>query len=360
MKLAPFLILCAAGWSATQTASAAPSPNGPVAAPYTINALENARITQAAQTVFGQLDFHDGPFANVTVVLELESPCFPFEKWADNPPPTGQRWPAECDAFDRNFELTIDPPRAMGAPPGFEIIHAITPFGGPLGLEHDVTDLVNGLRGGIHTFSVLIPTYSDGSGQVTGSNGQWFVSLRFEVTPGAAPRNVLAVLPLVNANDGAGTSTRTIAFNVPDGTVDGRIEYRTSGHGGGARGTGCIGPAEEFCRRDHRVLIDGVEEGVLDAWRTDCPDFCTVATYSGPPPVRPGFQYCAENPTGAMGSVRAPRANWCPGSETPPTLWTFDPLSVPGPHTFQYQISTILPGGSWRVSAIYFAYGDLP
>lgn len=343
-------------WGAPQSQANSGLP----AAPYTIDALTHARITQAGQTLTGALDFHDGPFANVTVVLELESPCFPFERWADDPPPPGQNWPTDCDAFDRNVELTIDPPPAMDDPPGLEIVHAITPFGGPLTLEHDVTDLVNGLGGGPHTFSVFIPTYSDPAGRITGSNGQWFVSLRFEVTPGPAPRTVLAVIPLLNVNHGPATSPYDIPFDVPDGTMDSRIEYRTSGHGGGAPGVGCIGPAEEFCRREHQVFIDGNALERLDAWRTDCADLCTVATYTGPPPFPSGFRYCAENPTGAMASVRAPRANWCPGSETPPSVWSFDALAVPGQHTFNYAISTVLPGGSWRVSAIYYAYGDVP
>jgi hypothetical protein len=269
----------------------------------------------------------------------------------------GQNWSADCDAFDRNFELTIDPPRAMSDPPGFEIVHAITPFGGPLALDHDFTDLVNGLHGGVHRFTILIPTYSDGAGRVTGSNGQWIVSLRFEVTPGTPPSKVLAVIPLLDLNHDAGTSTHAIPIQVPDGTMDSRLEYRTSGHGGGARGPGCIGPAEEFCRRQHRIFVDGRQLQALDAWRTNCADLCTITRYMGPPPVGP-INYCAQNPCGAIQSVQAPRANWCPGSETPPSVWSFDALKVPGMHLFNYAISTVLPGGSWRVSAIYYAYGD--
>ena len=69
---------------------------------------------------------------------------------ACDPPPAGQNWPADCDAFDRNFDFFIDdaPPGADGGgPTPFEVIHAITPFGGPEHLEVDLTDLANGLPG---------------------------------------------------------------------------------------------------------------------------------------------------------------------------------------------------------------------
>jgi hypothetical protein len=47
----------------------------------------------------------------------------------------GVRRPADCDAFDRNFEIALDEPDAdSGAPPGLELVRAITPFGGPLRL----------------------------------------------------------------------------------------------------------------------------------------------------------------------------------------------------------------------------------
>jgi hypothetical protein len=70
------------------------------------------------------------------------------------------------------------------------------------------------------------------------------------------------------------------------------------------------------------------------------------------------FDYCAENPCGAIGSVNAPRANWCPGSITPPFSLSTAPLAVPGPHTFSWALSRLEPGGSWRLSATYFALGD--
>ena len=75
-------------------------------------------------------------------------------------------------------------------------------------------------------------------------------------------------------------------------------------------------------------------------------------------PADGGFDYCAENPAARSTAFEAPRANWCPGSMTPPFVWeTLPALAVAGPHTFSFQILDIAPGGTWMASAIYFAYG---
>jgi hypothetical protein len=68
----------------------------------------------------------------------------------------------------------------------------------------------------------------------------------------------------------------------------------------------------------------------------------------------PTGSYCEQNPCGDILSVRAPRANWCPGSETPPLAYG-GTLST-GNHTFAFSISSI--AGQWRVSATVYAYGD--
>ena len=64
-----------------------------------------------------------------------------------------------------------------------------------------------------------------------------------------------------------------------------------------------------------------------------------------------------ENPCGNVDSVRAPRANWCPGAVTEPMIWTDEALEAPGPHEVQPTIDLLLPGGSWRVSLLYVALG---
>jgi hypothetical protein len=338
--------------------SGAPADAGPPP-PFTIAALVRAGIGSENSVgwpnvgkAYGDVDWKAGPFASVALIVDLESSCYPFDGWTADPPPPGQNWPPHCDAFDRNFNVFLDDPGAP--PPAFELAHAITPFGGPERLQVDLTDLANALPGP-HRLRVDITSYSDAEGKVTGSNAGWTVSARVEVTPGVAPRRVLAAIPLFAGQVGAGDPWPVVPFQVPAGTQGGRLEYRTSGHGQGAKGPRCIGPAEEFCDRRHHVIIDGVEAQNVGAFREDCASLCTLTHYG---PAAAGFDYCLENPGGLPDSVRASRANWCPGSMTPPWSWTDIPaLAVAGPHTFSFQVSQIASGGFWLASAIYYAFG---
>lgn len=329
------------------------------AAPYELIPLDNARITSDGsqpnfQHVSAEIDLKDGPFEEVIVEVALATTCYPFENWKNNPPPEGQNYPADCDAFDRNFETILDEPKADGEPPGLEVIRAITPFGGPLTVTADLTDFAN-FKPGKHTIHVRIPTWSDGAGKVSGSNGGWNVTAKIKAKPGVPPRNVLAVQPLLNLSLGASDAPAPVTVITPEGTKSARIEYRATGHGGGALGSGCIGPAEEFCKRTHSLFFDAsiVEKSIL--WRTDCGTLCTLVHYG---PADAGFDYCAENPTGAIESVKAPRANWCPGSMTPPLVVEKAELSAPGTHEFTYKISKLQDGGIWRLSGVYYAYGE--
>jgi hypothetical protein len=333
-------------------------------APFTIEALARARIGSENSTgwpdvgeAYADFDWKQGPFAAVKLVVDLDTTCYPFETWGANPPPPGQNVPADCDAFDRNFSAFIDDGVAAAPPVPFEIMHAITPFGGPEHLEIDLTDLANA-RPGKHSMRVELVSYSDTAGQSTGSNNGWTVSARFEVTPGDAPRRVLAAIPLYAGEVKMGDAWPVISFDAPAGTASGRLEYRTSGHGQGAMGAGCIGPAEEFCDRHHRISIDGTPTLDIHPWRYDCGSLCTLEHHGPFGPFVNGLDYCRENPLGLPASVRASRANWCPGSMTTPYSWPDIPaLAVPGPHTFSFEVSEILAGGSWMVSAIYYAYG---
>lgn len=328
--------------------------------PFTTTIFDAVRIESQSdlpnfQRAETEIDFPEGPFEKVTLVVDLGTTCFPFESWSDNPPPEGENWPADCDAFDRNFNLTLDDPvDSSHDAPALELMHAITPFGGPLHLEIDVTDVVNGLPGK-HRARVAIPTWSDAAGKVTGSRGGWNVTARLDFSPGPAPRKVLAVVPIFHGEHGAGFIAEDIPFTVPEGTTSSRLEYRTSGHGGGAAEKGCIGPAEEFCKRKHTIFIDGQAHTELTPWRKDCKELCTIVHYG---PEDGGFDYCAENPCGLIESVRAPRANWCPGDMTEPYSWDIDALRRPGEHVFRWDISKVAEGGLFYVSATYFAFGD--
>jgi hypothetical protein len=332
--------------------------DGGAGGPYTLRPFTAAEVTSDArspsfQRIRAGIDLHDPPFASATLVLDLGTACYPFDRWSQDPPPAGQNWPADCDAFDRNFEVTLDEPASPAAPPALELVRAITPFGGPLHLEVDITDVANG-RHGLHTLDIFIPTYSDSAGQSTGSNGSWTVSARIDVVPGPAPKRVLAVLPLLNGSLGAGESPADVPLTVPTGTTATRLEYRVTGHGSAAGDAACIGPAEEFCQRTHHLYVDGAEVEMLSPWRDDCADLCSLAHYGQ---ADGGFDYCLQNPCGNIRSVRASRANWCPGSLTPPFTLDAPVLQTAGAHTFRYAIDGIAPGGTWRVSAVFFAFG---
>ncbi len=330
------------------------------AEPYTDVVFDETRISSDTaaedfQNIYADFDFHDGPFEEVLFIADLSTTCFPFEQWDDNPPPAGQNWPASCDAFDRNFEFTMDEPVADGDPPALEIVRAITPFGGPMHIEVDITDLANG-KPGAHQLHAHITSWSDGAGLVSGSAGGWNISASIQATPGTPRDNMLAVVPLFNGNVTTESTPEEFTFELPDHTEDWRIEYRVTGHGGASDSSfSCIGPAEEFCRRHHHAFMDGTEFDDFVPWRDDCELGCT--TTSG----GPFGSYCAENPCGHPDSVRAPRANWCPGSVTPAIVWDEHDLDLePGSHTINFVVDDMVPGGSWRTSVAFYASGDLP
>ncbi len=349
----------AAGAAGTTTdagveADAAPPP------PYQVPAFDKVRINSDSakpnfQHASAPVDFGSGPFEKVTLVVDLDTTCYPFDKWQSNPPPPGHNWPADCDAFDRNFEFLLDEPVAPAtSPPAIELVRAITPFGGPLHLEIDVTDVANGLPGK-HELHTRITTWSDGAGQVSGADGGWFVSAHFDVVPGTPPRNVLAVVPLFNGSQTKPDPIAALAFETPPGTTSTRLEYRVTGHGGVVGAPGCgLSPAEEFCLRTHALFADEKVFTDVMPWRDDCDTLCTIA-HQGP--ATGGFDYCQENPCGAISSVKAQRANWCPGSVTPPFVFELPEFSNAGPHTFRWTISDVADGGSWRASALFFAFG---
>jgi hypothetical protein len=343
-------------------ASAPPdlAPSGPPPT-YTVPLFDNVRLSgpaasdpSAKNNQIATFTLHDGPYAQVKLVADLATTCYPFDKWKTNPPPPGQNFPADCDAYDRRFEFTLDPPANGGTTPAIDLVRAVTPFGGPMHVEADVTDVANGLPGQ-HTLNVYIDTWRDASGQGTGSAGGWNLTAHLEVWTGSAPHKVLAVIPLVDRYNNGGDAPTVAQLTVPAGTTSTRLEYRATGHGqGNDQSASCIGPAEEFCMRSHHVLVDNKEIELFTPWRTDCDQNCTLGSINGQ-------SYCLQNPTGQIDSVKAPRANWCPSTVTPPRTWDPAALHTPGAHTFTYAIDNPYTGGmnaGWRVSAVLFAFGN--
>jgi hypothetical protein len=149
------------------------------------------------------------------------------------------------------------------------------------------------------------------------------------------------VTPLVYESVKAAAPSRSIPFDVPEGSSETKVRYRVTGHGGQIEeGAECRQPADEFCKREHTIAFDGGAKTALTPWRNDCRTLCTVKHYKG---NGLDLDYCAENPCGAQASVRASRANWCPGSVTPPTEHLLEG-STKGRHTFDFSIAKIAPG----------------
>jgi hypothetical protein len=61
-----------------------------------------------------------------------------------------------------------DPGADASSTPGLELVRAITPFGGPMHMERDLTVIANA-QPGTHRLRAHITTYADGAGKVTGS-----------------------------------------------------------------------------------------------------------------------------------------------------------------------------------------------
>jgi len=145
-----------------------------------------------------------------------------------------------------------------------------------------------------------------------------------------------------------------VSFTVPEGVTSGVIAYRATGHGGAQGGAGCTGPAEEFCVRSHVLTLDQAPLDEFSPWRNDCASLCTPASYESS--FLTISEYCAENPCGAPSSVRASRANWCPGSVTLPHVVESPELALAGDRRFGFSLDELVTGGSWLVSATYFGF----
>lgn len=306
-------------------------------------------------------DLGTGPFAEVSVTFQLESPCYPFDKWTQSPPPDGQMFPTKCDRFDRLMYFEVDPAADAMAVPGLQVLRSITPYGGPLEKTADITAFAN-THPGVHSLRSFVGTWVDDQGQVSGSDGGYFVSVRIHVKPGMPAKRALAVTSLYSGWVGVDTTLSDLSFTLPEGTTRAELVYLVTGHGGAMDpSSACIGAAEEFCKRTHHLTVDGAELTPLGfsrpgfvPWRDDCGKLCTMA--QGHPMMG---AYCKENPNRMAGSVTAPRANWCPGDAVAPIVAELPAAQLKaGKHQARFAIDDIYPEGRWQVALAVYAYGD--
>src|SRR6185503_12470826 len=144
--------------------------------PRVISVFDEIHISSVADAEYFQhavraIDFGSDPLERATLSVSLQSPCFPFDNWTPDAIPEGHGYPRLCDAFDRTFLFSLDDPSDPAeGPPGVELVRAITPFGGPLSFETDITDIANGLHGS-HDLNVDIQTWGDSAGMVSGAEG---------------------------------------------------------------------------------------------------------------------------------------------------------------------------------------------
>ncbi|MBX7077758.1 MAG: hypothetical protein K1X88_01140 [Nannocystaceae bacterium] len=255
---------------------------------------------------------------------------------------------ARCDNYDRigAVHLALVPKGAEGYVPAevdrIEVARFITPFmdmnESPMTVpyEFEVDDLLPILRD-----PALLAEYD-----------LWFELMIFGVPyaanteiPGCADRNDTqdgtlllytdssrepvafdALVPLAieqsfnnyarGASDAIGTTRKTIAFEVPEGSQRSQLVLITSNHGANAGG-------EEYIRRDHLVSVDGAMVLQYKPGRTSCEPFRKYNTQGN------GIY----GPTPMTDEQWQSFSNWCPGDVIDIRRIDLGDIA-PGPHEF--------------------------
>lgn len=261
--------------------------------------IHGAKGKPNRQKAEAQLDLPKGTYQRATLTVVLKTGCqlprsFPYND--------------ACDPYDRLLTVTADS-STRGTP--LELLRAITPFGGNMTYEADVTDYTGWLAGK-RTVTIKITTYADPKGKVAGKDAQWKVSAHIDYEKGTPKREVVSVVPLYFHSHTKAKVVEPKRITVPSGATAARLRLRTTGHGT----PGC----DEFCKKRHRVWVNGLTKLDVKPWR-ECKSLCKPdATKT----------YCKENPYGAVQSVLAPRANWCPGHATKPISIDVSDLKASG------------------------------
>jgi hypothetical protein len=274
--------------------------NGP-AMPGGVIVVQAFRATQVyydpmdnRRKVYAEVDLPTGQWK--TVSLQLHLGC-----------PTGG-----CDRFDRWGFMGVASGEGM-AESITEIARFATPFGGAVDWTTDVTGL-SPILAAHRRLVVQIDTWV---GPTRPPGAGWLVDATLTFTPGIPERRPIQVIPLwpvgtLDVGDPANPPTIPARMvQIPAEAESVELRSFVTGHG-----QGNFQNCAEFCPKMHTYTVGGMTFGRL-AWRDDCASFCTLTR-----PPGSTVQFCQESPTGVVGSVRASRANWCPGALVVP--WSFD------------------------------------
>jgi hypothetical protein len=288
------------------------------------------------------------PWTKITMTLTLNSYLTAFCDCAGAGHCGGDEWDRTIIVYLATDESCIGSGCAGNwSRPQLELLHAVTSFGtdartGPRFYTLDVTPYAS-LLTGRRWVGVLIGTY--------GGNG-WFSDLDFHYTRDpamASPKPPAAFVEPLWLRDGVtignqSTIAPTHVVIPPEARIV-KARVWVTGHGGGDP-TGhpeCIGPADEFCRKQNQLLVDGAVAWQTDVWR-DCASYCRNFNACGYP------------------SCTYSRAGWCPGEIACPTNAPCDQdidltaALPPGDHDLLYQIVDPNPGGSWVYSMALYWY----
>lgn len=121
----------------------------------------------------------------------------------------------------------------------------------------------------------------------------------------------------VGASDVLGQTARTITFDVPSDLTDAKFYWITSSHGANAGG-------EEYIRRLHRILFDGVQKAQYVPGGVSCEPYRIYNTQGN------GIY----GPTPRTDAEWASFSNWCPGQVVPIRSVTIGNISA-GSHAFK-------------------------
>jgi hypothetical protein len=321
-------------------------------------------------------EFPEGDWTRVDVTFTMASRlCNPpagsnvTKCGSGNPcvsPPCNGGYNTCGDPWDRGAHLflvldeCIDLGHACMNDDNVELMRTVTPFGTdaeppdgtgvvpPRALTLDITPLAPLLSGQRRHIGAHIGHYTQG--------GWWVTSdFRFSKRPQEASSKKPAdgIDPVFFHSSGSAfTGPFTVDVPVDAQQVFGRLFI--TGHGGNSDPV-CVNPADEFCPRTNRIIVDTALAWEDVPWRDCC----------YPRGTEPSCVGCADWNACGYPSCTYDRSGWCPGEIAchdnldegcDQDLLLTDPMTPGESHDINYQILDI--NGSWSRSLVVYWYED--